>query len=148
VGSAWWQWNNGCGDPHQVSDPGAAAPDEVRQYRVTRCVDGAAEDAGVVPEWRQVLTRPAVRFAPGWMTDVTSDSSAGTLDLRATDATPGAQVELWAPGDQAPDVGGTGIARVDSVQSGRGWHITAETCAPDYHVLLGQDAGPVPDRCA
>lgn len=147
VGSAWWQWNNGCGDPHQLTEAGASPPDEIRQYRVTSCVDGTAEDRGVVPEWRRVLTRPAVRFAPGWITDVASDGAAGTLDVRATDATPGADAELWIPGDARPSAGGTGIAGVESTRSGGGWHVTAEVCATSYRIVAGPAATPAPERC-
>jgi endoglycosylceramidase len=152
VGSAWWQWNNGCGDPHQVTEAGAAPPEEVRQYRVTSCVDGVAEDAGVVPEWRRILTRPAVRFAPGWLTEVTADSMAGTLEVRATGADvradARAEVELWAPGDTEPQVGGDGIAGVEAARAGRGWRVTAETCAPDYRLVLTAAGTPTPTEPA
>lgn len=147
VGSAWWQWNNGCGDPHQLTGPDVTPPDEVRQYRVTGCSSGDPEDLGVVPEWRRILTRPAVRFAPGWVTEVISDSAAGTLDLQAVDATAGATVELWVPGDEQPEVGGTGIAGVESARSGRGWRVTAEACAADYQVVVGPDAPAADRRC-
>lgn len=149
VGSAWWQWNNGCGDPHQITDAGMDAPDEIRQYRVTSCADGVAGDEGVVPEWREVLTRPAVRFAPGWITGLAADGAAGTLDVTAVDATPGATVELWvpAPGGREPIVGGTGIAAVEAVPAGEGWWVTAEVCAASYEVTVGPAASPAATTC-
>jgi hypothetical protein len=147
VGSAWWQWNNGCGDPHQITDAGMAAPDEIRQYRVTSCVDGEAEDAGVVPAWREVLTRPAVRFAPGWVTALVADGAAGTLELTAEAADPGAELELWVPGDDEPAVGGTGIAEVASTRRGTGWTVTATVCASAYEVTVGSDALAADDAC-
>ena len=147
VGSAWWQWSNGCGDPHQITDAGMAAPAEIRQYRVTRCVDGVAHDDGVVPAWRGVLTRPAVRFAPGWITALASDGAAGTLGLRAEDATPGADVELWVPGDTQPSVGGTGIAGVESVRRGDGWDVTATVCAASYEVAVDPESTPPDSSC-
>ena len=154
VGSAWWQWNNGCGDPHQLTDAGAEPPREIRQYRVTRCVDGVAEDAGVVPEWREIVGRPAVRFAPGWLAGVAADGAAGTLDVRGTGAEAGAELELWVPGEGEPDLRGDGLAGVSAVAHGRGWRITATTCAAEYRALVGGGpagpagaAGPLPDRC-
>jgi len=144
VGSAWWQWNNGCGDPHQITDAGLAAPGEIRQYRVTSCVDGVAEDAGVVPAWREVLTRPTVRFAPGWITELTAD---GDLALAAEDATPGAELQLWVPGDDEPTVGGDGVAEVESVPQGTGWTVTATVCAAAYAVTTAPDAPPAEPSC-
>jgi len=136
VGSAWWQWNNGCGDPHQITSPGAGAPEEIRQYRVTACVDGEAVDKGVVPEWHEVLGRPAVRFAPGWITSVRSDGKARSLTLQAEDAKVGAQVELWVPGDDRPDVGGNGIGRPKVARSHTGWLVTAKVSAATYEVTV------------
>ena len=147
VGSAWWQWNNGCGDPHQITAAGMAAPDEIRQYRVTGCIDGGARDDGVVPAWRDVLTRPAVRFAPGWITALAVDGDAVTLELRAEDATPGAVLELWIPGDERPLVGGTGIAEVEPTRQGSGWNVTATVCADTYDVVTGPDATPTESSC-
>lgn len=148
VGSAWWQWNNGCGDPHQITDRNAPADAEVRQYRVTSCGSGGAQDEGVVPGWRKVLTRPAVRFAPGWITALTSDGAARTLDLRAEDATTGTKAELWVPGDTRPTLTGTGIAAPDATRVGTGWHLTAEVCTPTYQLTVGSAAEPtVPQSC-
>ena len=152
VGSAWWQWSNGCGDPHQITDAGIAAPDEIRQYRVTSCAPGAAvgQDEGVVTEWREVLTRPAVRFAPGWITGLAADGPAGTLEVTADEATPGAEVELWVPapdGGEQPVVGGDGIAAVDAVRRGQGWRVTAEVCSASYEVVVGPAASPAGEAC-
>ena len=147
VGSAWWQWNNGCGDPHQVTGAGVGPQDEVRQYRVTGCASGVPDDLGVVPEWRRILTRPAVRFAPGWITDLASEGATGTLDVRAADATPGADVELWVPGDERPRVGGSGIAGVESARQGGGWRVSAEACAAGYRVVVGPGAPAADRRC-
>jgi endoglycosylceramidase len=147
VGSAWWQWDNGCGDPHQITEAGAEPPDEIRQYRVTRCVDGVAEDAGVVPAWREVLTRPAARFVPGWITSVSSSPGDGTFSLAAEDAEPGGEVELWVPGDGEPTVGGTGIAAADPDRRGDGWTVTATVCTSVYEVVAGPGAPPAPPSC-
>jgi endoglycosylceramidase len=148
AGSAWWQWNNGCGDPHQITDPGAPAPDEVRQYRVTRCAAGEAHDEGVVPGWREVLTRPAVRYAPGWITELVADPAARPFTLGAEDADPGAEVELWVSGDDRPDVGGTGVAGLTADRHGQGWRVTLEVCDPTYRLVVGQNAAPPADACA
>jgi hypothetical protein len=66
-------------------------------------------------------------------------------DVRA-DA--GAEVELWAPGDTEPQVGGDGIAGVEAARAGRGWRVTAETCAPDYRLVLTAAGTPTPTEPA
>jgi endoglycosylceramidase len=148
AGSAWWQWNNGCGDPHQITDPGAPAPESVRQYRVTSCRGGDAHDEGVVPGWRQILTRPAVRFAPGWITTLASDGAARTLDVQATDADPGAEAELWVPGEAEPALGGVGVADVDARRARNGWQITVTICEPTYQITVRPSPDVPPDRCS
>ena len=134
AGSAWWQWTTGCGDPHRIVDPGLEPEGPSWQYRLGSCPDG--DDHGVVPEWRTVVTRPYPRFAPGWITSLTSGGAAGTLELHATGAEPGQSVELWAPGDAEPAVDGEGIRGVETVRSGIGWVVTAEVATADYQVKI------------
>jgi endoglycosylceramidase len=143
VGSAWWQWVNGCGDPHQITDAGMEAPAEIRQYRITRCVDGSAQDDGVVPAWHEVLTRPTVRFAPGWITSVAADP----FQLTASGATSGTELDLWIPADQDPTLTGTGNAQVEATQAGTGWTLTATACTPTYEVTVGANGPSPPDAC-
>jgi endoglycosylceramidase len=152
VGSAWWQWNSGCGDPHQITEEGQPPDDEIWQYRVTNCADGTGQDEDVVPGWREILTRPAIRFAPGWITRVTGApgpdvAAARTLVVEAEDATPGTQAELWVPGDESPAVGGNGIAHLELARHGLGWVVTVEVCAPTYQITVGASAGQLPDSC-
>jgi endoglycosylceramidase len=144
AGSAWWQWTTGCGDPHRIVDPGLEPEGPSWQYRLGSCPDG--EDHGVVPEWRTMVTRPAVRFAPGWLTGVTSDGAARSLAIEAVDAEPGQELVLWFPGDPAgddiagddrgpaPEVDGEGIGAVATEGSGRGWLVRAEVEAAEYRV--------------
>jgi endoglycosylceramidase len=146
AGSAWWQWTTGCGDPHRIVDPGLEPEGKSWQYRLATCPDG--EDHGVVPEWREVVTRPAVRFAPGWITSVASDGAARTLTVEATDAERGQEVVLWFPGDPggddpdgedrgpAPEVTGEGIGKADVGRSGRGWLVRSEVERADYRVVV------------
>jgi hypothetical protein len=92
-----------------------------------------------------------VRFAPGWITELTSDGDPASLAVHAVDATPGTRVELWAHGQERPTVTGTGIARVDVRRLDQGWRITAQVCAATYTASLGAPpSGPaddVPRRC-
>jgi endoglycosylceramidase len=136
VGGAWWEWTNACGDPHRITDAGLQPRGEVWQYRLVTCPDG--QDHGVVPEWRAVLTRPYPRFTPGWITGLGSDAATRTLDLQASGAEPGTVLELWVPGEAEPEVGGTGIDAIETMQSGLGWRVTAEVCTGSYEVHVGQ----------
>lgn len=145
VGGAWWQWAAACGDPHRVTSANLTPEGDSRQYRVTACPSD--EDQGVVPDWRTLLTRPFPRFAPGWITGLVADGAFATLELQAEDAEPGTVVELWVPGESEPQVGGSGIAGVESTRSGRGWRVVAEVCAADYVVNVGSDQPVAPTRC-
>jgi endoglycosylceramidase len=150
VGSAWWQWITGCGDPHAITSAGKEPSGEYAQYRMLTCPDG--EDRGVITGWRPTLTRPYPRFAPGWITGLSADGDARTMDLQATDvASTPAQVELWVPGEDEPTVGGTGIAAVGTTRIGLGWVVTAKVCDEEYHVSVGPaDGGTevvVPGSC-
>lgn len=138
AGSAWWQWTTGCGDPHRIVDPGLEPEGPSWQYRLSYCPDG--EDRGVVPEWRTLVTRPAVRFAPGWLTSVTSDGGARTLQLEATGAEPGQELVLWFPGDAEPEVDGDGIGRAEAGPARLGWLVRVEVEAAEYRV----DVAPAP----
>jgi len=145
AGGAWWEWTNACGDPHRVTDAGLVPQGEVWQYRLITCPDG--QDHGVVSQWREVLTRPYPRFAPGWIGELTSDGAARQLSLTATGADPGAALELWLPGEPEPRLGGRGLAAVTAVRSGLGWTVTAEICTSDYEVSLGGTAEEPPEEC-
>jgi endoglycosylceramidase len=140
AGSAWWQWTTGCGDPHRIVDRDVEPEGPSWQYRLGSCPDG--DDHGVVPEWRTVVARPYARFAPGWIEALTSDGAAGTLDLRASGAEPGQQIELWVPGDPddpdgaEPTVDGEGLTGVATTQLGIGWRVTAAVEASSYRVTI------------
>jgi hypothetical protein len=150
AGSAWWQWTTGCGDPHRIVDPGLEPEGPSWQHRLSQCPDG--EDRGVVPEWRTLVTRPAVRFAPGWLTSVTSDGAARTLEVEGTGADPGQELVLWFPGDQGdpgasagdpdpgtdrgdpPELDGEGVGPATVEGAARGWLVTTTVEAADYRV--------------
>jgi endoglycosylceramidase len=147
AGSAWWQWTTGCGDPHRIVDRGLEPEGPSWQYRLSECPSGA--DLGVVPEWRTLVTRPMVRFAPGWLTSVTSDGESDGdgdgpgLRVEAVDAEPGQQLVLWfpgGPGNAKPQVDGEGIADAASEQLGRGWLVTATVEAAGYRVEVAPAA--------
>ncbi|MGH9209540.1 MAG: glycoside hydrolase family 5 protein [Acidimicrobiales bacterium] len=142
AGSAWWEWTNACGDPHRITDRGLTPQGDVWQYRLVTCPDG--EDHGVVPQWRDVVTRAYPRYAPGWLVRLESPSTGagGGMVLAASEAEPGAVVELWVPGELEPEVDGTGIVGVATRRSGLGWNVTAEVCAEEYTVTVGDNAIP------
>jgi endoglycosylceramidase len=134
AGSAWWQWTTGCGDPHRIVDRGLEPSGEGWQYRLSTCPDG--KDHGVVPQWRTIVTRPYPRFAPGWIDRLSADGAGGTLELHATGAERKQHVELWVPGRGRPQVGGKGIAGVETARSGIGWRVTARLTASGYEVTV------------
>jgi endoglycosylceramidase len=145
AGSAWWEWTNACGDPHRITEPGLEPRGEVWQYRLVTCPDG--EDHGVVPQWREVVTRPYPRHAPGWITELDAEGEVSDLQLVASDAAVGGTLEVWVPGEPEPVVGGSGIAGIQARRAGLGWIVSAEVCHADYRVTIGDHAIPLPPSC-
>lgn len=145
VGGTWWQWLQACGDPHVLSGavaagnpmPGVdAAPAEQTLYHLIECPSAQYR---VIPEWQQVLARARPLAAPGRILSLTSDSTAGTLELSgdSSGAAADARLELWVPerGLGTPELTGPGLGEVEIRTQPGGYRLLAEVTG-SYDVML------------
>lgn len=135
LGSAWWQWQQACGDPHSIGRPGGEPDSEQIHFRRSRCPGDV--DLGPIPEWTVVLSRPYPRAAPGQLQRLESDGIARTLELEAeSGATPGT-LDLWIPagGLGQPEITGSGIV-ARQVRRVAGGYRAALTVRGNYTVQV------------
>ena len=94
MGSTFWVWKQGCSDPHVW--PGAVAGN----VRLLSCPQGA--DIGTATALTRVLARPYVRVSADAGARLLA--SADRLVLEGGGAGHGCALQLWVPGDAAPQV--------------------------------------------
>lgn len=109
IGSAWWQWQQACGDPHSIGIPGREPASELIHFRRSRCPGDI--DLGPIEEWAIVLSRPYPRASAGRLSSLESDGDTRTMTMRGVVAESG-EVDLWVPdnGRGRPTITGTGLA--------------------------------------
>ena len=132
VGGAWWDWQQSCGDPHQIATPGA--PPRPVSDGLIRLACPSGRTLGSPAEFTKVLSRPYPRASAGRLTSLSTDPMTVTADISGTVATTGT-VELWVPGDQRPTV--TGATGSDMARTDGGWDVTADVAAGAYHLHVG-----------
>jgi len=149
AGGAWWQWRQACGDPHSIGEPGGTPADVIIEYQRNQCPDD--ENLGVIDEWREVVTRPYPRAAPGRIASLASDGGTGAMSLRADGARSGTLVDVWVPGRATPRVTGQNIAGVDAARVDGGWRVRANVCSSTYQVFVAGADQPAtstpPQQC-
>lgn len=120
LGSAWWQWQQACGDPHSIGIPGHEPSPEQIHFRRSQCPGDV--DLGPIPEWTIVLSRPYPRAAPGKLLSLTSDGDTRTMGLHGTTSASASPLDLWVPdnGKGLPTITGSGIVaqRITVVDGG------------------------------
>ncbi len=121
VGGTWWQWKQACGDPHTIGTFGGQPPAEFLVFDLMKCPGDI--DAGPIPEWVAVLSRPYPRAAPGQLLSVQSDGDSGTLQLTGmADSGADGKLDLWVPdrgkGQPVPSGTGLGATRIITVPGG------------------------------
>ncbi len=144
VGSAWWQFEQACGDPHSIGLPGGNPRPELVHLKRSSCPGDAQGEP--IPEWTTIISRAYPRVAPGKITALTSDGAARTMSLAGTAGASdvGKRFVLWAPGPTAPIVSGTGIEAVTVTPVDGGTLVTG-TVSGDYTVDLA-GAAPASER--
>ncbi len=132
-GGAWWQWEQECGDPHNVQHP--PTPAWLEQQR-ERCGDARF---GV----STCLSRAYPRAAPGRLESVSTPSCGMDLVVTGSTEAPGS-VDLWLPARTGaePAVAGTGILSVNTRRVNGGWRIEVVVDG-DYTVEVTPGAGAV-----
>jgi len=95
-GGAWWQWRQGCGDPHSHGWGQSADTDQVH-LNIIGCPGDV--DLGPNEDFLSVLGRGFPRAAPGRVQELRSDPDTGELSLTASGASADDTVVVWTPTD-------------------------------------------------
>jgi endoglycosylceramidase len=114
AGGAWWQWEQECGDPHNVMYP--PTPEWIEQQRL---------NCGNARFGIQVcLDRAYPRAAPGRLTSLGAVPCDGHLTLTGNTAAPG-EADLWIPStsEDEPVVTGAGIGSIETERVNGGWRL-------------------------
>ena len=119
-GGAWWDWKQGCGDPHMYADGDDTTPEPV-SVSLNRFACPQGRPLGIPPTTRRLLARPYVRFSPGRLTSL----AAGVAKGSDPDARGSCTVELWVPGRARPKPSGTGVRRIRAHRVRGGWDVLA-----------------------
>lgn len=138
IGGSWWQWRQGCGDPHGVTWPGGEIHAEAGNLVMSRCGDPARPEGvfvGFEEHHARVLSRPYPRRFPGAIT-FTSDPSSGLLDLTGTADPPVAPLEIWVPGRGAPEVSTSGLSLRRRTPVPGGWILIASPAEASFSLRV------------
>ena len=113
-GGAWWQWEQECGDPHNVQYP--PTPEWLEQQR-QRCGDARFDVT-------TCLSRAYPRSAPGHLESVTVESCGCNLVVTGTTDS-SSDADLWIPSasESEPLATGVGIETVTSRRTAGGWRL-------------------------
>jgi len=142
VGGAWWQWKQACGDPHSVGARDAEPPPALVHLHHTTCPGDV--NGGPVTEFVTILSRAYPRFAPGQLTNLTSDPATGVFSISgaATSADGGSDLDVWIPdgGRGKPTLSGCGLGPIDIQMVDGGYRATAAVQGPKYTMTSGANA--------
>lgn len=115
AGSAWWQWEQACGDPHSVQYP--PSPEWLEAQQAT------CGDARFTPI--PCVERAYPRAVPGRLLAIEGEPCAGHLVVRGETLTSGT-ADLWVPSSAAPVVTGEGLGAITPRQVPGGWRVDVE----------------------
>lgn len=116
AGGTWWQWEQECGDPHDVAGAYPPSDEWVAQQR-ERCGDARMATP--------CTARSYPRAAPGRLLSLrAAPCGGGTLTVRGRTPTP-STAELWIASDTdgRPVVTGTGVGDVLAERRPGGWRV-------------------------
>lgn len=154
-GGAWWQWRQGCGDPHAVRWEGGVvvAPSGTSTHLNLLGCPGDV-DLGPNEDFLAILGRGYARATPGRLVELVSDVDTGWLKAKAT-AGPddvGAQLVVWTPtpADADHEIAVHGLTDVVARDVAGGRIVTATvSTAGTYALWVGEPdedlAAPSPD---
>lgn len=117
AGGTWWQWEQECGDPHNVNYNYPPTPEWI-ELQATTCGNPRMKPTHCV-------SRAYPRAAPGRLTSLTAAPCGASLAIAGRSESPGT-TELWFPSDSAeePLVTGSGISAIDFTMVPGGWRIS------------------------
>jgi endoglycosylceramidase len=116
AGGAWWQWEQECGDPHNVSGAWPPSPEWVANQ--------AASCGHARFQVTQCARRAFPRATPGRLTSLAAPTCDANLTFTGTTDAP-STADLWVPSDidTAPTVSGEGVTSVSPRRVPGGWRI-------------------------
>jgi endoglycosylceramidase len=126
AGGTWWQWEQQCGDPHNVSYPPTAEWLASQQQNCTEA-----------PRMNTPCTaRSYPRAMPGRLSSVVAEPCGGALSVSGRTSASSTAV-LWFQSDSVvpPTVTGRNIGDSNAVQSRGGWRVTVQVSG-DYQISL------------
>jgi endoglycosylceramidase len=126
AGGTWWQWEQQCGDPHDVS--GAYPPsDEWVAQQVPTCSDSARMAT-------PCTARSYPRAVPGRLTSLVADPCGGPVTVTGRTPAP-STAELWFAGERPspPTVSGEGLGAATVEARPGGYRITVAVSG-DYRI--------------
>ena len=126
AGGTWWQWEQECGDPHNVSGAWPLSAEWVENQR-ERCGNARFHVT-------TCARRAYPRAVPGRLTSLSAPSCGAELTLTGS-TTDSSTADLWIPSDvdEAPKVSGQGILDVTGRRVAGGWRI-AVGVQGDYRI--------------
>ena len=139
IGGTWWQWRQGCGDPHSV---GWDTPAEGQVVHLN--VVGCPGDVDLDPneEFLSVLGRAFPRFSPGRISELSSDPATGRFVVEAGGAVVGEVLVVWTPtGADTHEVAGRGVETIEQHEVPGGRIVTATVTEPEYDLMITPLAG-------
>lgn len=132
AGDIWWQWEQQCGDPHNVGYP-------LTDAEVAARLPGCATPRSI----QACGTRPSPRAVPGRLTHLEAEPCGpGPLVVEGTTPAP-STADLWVPaadGAATPTVAGRGIRSVE-VRAVPGGFRAFVGVDGDYRVEVGTNRG-------
>src|SRR5690606_32715553 len=126
AGGTWWQWEQECGDPHDVAGAYPPSDEWVAQQR-KRCGDARMATPCTARSYPRAAPGRllSLRAAPGRLLSLrAAPCGGGTLTVRGRTPTP-STAELWIASDTdgRPVVTGTGVGDVLAERRPGGWRV-------------------------
>jgi endoglycosylceramidase len=138
-GGAWWQWRQGCGDPHSIGWD-MPAEGEVVHLNVVGCPGDV--DLGPNEEFLSVLGRAFPRFAPGRISELSSDPKSGRFAVAASGAPIGEELVVWTPTEaDTHEVASRGVEDIEEREVPGGRIVVATVAAAVYDLTVTPLAG-------
>ncbi len=114
-GAAIWTWREACGDAHKYNDVRDGRIPYVWGFFEVNCENNSVE--GPRTEYRDVLQKMSVRFAPGPLSEVDWAQDDSVLRASGDTAAAGNRLEVFVPSDDpaSVDVESSGLGAIELV---------------------------------
>jgi endoglycosylceramidase len=129
AGGTWWQWEQQCGDPHDVA--GAYPPsDEWVAQKLPDCADSARMNT-------PCTARSYPRAMPGRLTSLVAEPCGGPMTVTGSTTAP-STAELWFQGERPtpPQVTGDGLGTATVEPRPGGYRVLVQVSG-DYRIAVG-----------